>query len=138
MENEHFYEPSRRIPKSLNECITPYPTVEDLYHWADRLKTLGEVVCAILIIYGIFDIVSASIATGSVDKGYGFITFLTSIIPWVLYVIIAYCAFRILALLLEALAATVQCRVITTKVAVLEANKKADTSSQDVSNTSST
>ena len=137
MENGHFYEPSRRIPKSLNECIAAYPIVEELYHWADRLKTLGEIVCAILIIYGIFDVVSISIATGLVDKGSGFITFLTSIIPWVLYVIIAYGAFRVSALLLEALATTVQCKVIDTKVALFNANKP-DDAAKDTSDISDT
>ena len=137
MENGHFYEPSRRIPKSLNECIAAYPIVEELYHWADRLKTLGEIVCAILIIYGIFDVVSISIATGLVDKGSGFITFLTSIIPWVLYVFIAYGAFRVSALLLEALATTVQCKVIDTKVALFNANKP-DDAAKDTSDISDT
>lgn len=137
MENDHFNEPSRRIPKSLNECLTPYPISEDLYHWADRLRVFGEIACAILIILGIFDIVSVVAAIGTEDKGAGFITFLTSIIPWALYVIIAYATFRTSALLLEALAATVQCKVINTKVTLLEANKNADTS-QDASNTSDT
>lgn len=138
MEKEHFYEPSRRIPKSLNECVAAYPVAEDLYHWADRLKTFGEIVCGILIIYGIFDVVSTSIAVGLVDKGSGFITFLTSIIPWVLYVFIAYCVYRVLSVLLEALATTIQCKVINTKVALYNASQKADDLTQgtpDISDT---
>ena len=135
MENDHFNEPGRRIPKSLNECLTPYPISEDLYHWAERLKLFGEIACGIVIILGIFNIVPLM---EDMKSGADFIALLTAMIPWVLYVIITYSVFRISALLLEALAATLQCRVINTKVALWEAKKKAETSSQKTSDPSAT
>ena len=135
MENDHFNEPGRRIPKSLNECLTPYPISEDLYHWAERLKLFGEIACGIVIILGIFSIVPLM---EDMKSGADFIALLTAMIPWVLYVIITYSVFRISALLLEALAATLQCRVINTKVALWEAKKKAETSSQKTSDPSAT
>ena len=138
MENESFHKTNTSMPKSLNECIVPYPTTENLYHWANRLKTLGEILCIILSILGIFDIISIANTISDMSKEAALITFLSSTIPWALYVFIAYCTFRTLAVLLEALATTVQCKVITTKVALFEANKKAEPSSQDASNTSRT
>ena len=138
MENEHFYETSRRMPKSLDECIAPYPTTENLYRWAGRLKNLGYVLCCILIVCGLFNIASVADSIRAASKDAVISALLPIIIQWAVSVFIVYCIYHVLAVLLEALATTVQCRVITTKVALLEANKKADTSSLDTSNTSNT
>ena len=126
------------MPKSLDECIAPYPTTENLYRWANRLKTLGYILCCIFIVCGLFDVASVADTMRAASKDALISALLPIIIQWAVYVFIVYCIYHVLAVLLEALATTVQCRVINTKVALLEANKKADTSSQDASNTSNT
>ena len=138
MENESYNKTSTNMPKSLDECIAPYPTTENLYCWANRLKNLGYVLCCILIVCALFNAASIADAMRAASKETLFSSLLPVIVQWAVYVFIVYCVYHVLAVLLEALATTVQCRVITTKVALLEANKKAEISSQDASNTSGT
>ena len=138
MENESCNRVSTNMPQSLDECIAPYPTTVNLYRWADRLKNLGYVLCCILIVCGLFNAASIADTMRAASKEAVFSALLPVIIQWAVYVFIVYCIYHVLAVLLEALATTVQCKVITTKVALYNANQKADDLTQgtpDIPNT---
>jgi hypothetical protein len=130
MENQPSQTINARMPRSLNECIAPYPTTENLYRWANRLKILGEVLCGIIIILGFFNLASIIDTLSELPKEDAFSIVLVPTIIYVLSGFVALCIFHVLSVLLEALATTVQCRVIATKVALFEANQKIKTSDE--------
>lgn len=133
MENESYNKTRTNMPKSLDECIVPYPTTENLYRWAERLKSLGYVLCCILIVCGLFNAASIADTMRAASKEAVFNALLPIIIQWAIYVFIVYCVYHVLAVLFEALATTVQCKVITTKVALYNANQKTDDLTQGAS-----
>lgn len=82
----------------------------------------------IIIILGILNLVSIVGTLGELPKEDIFPTVLIPTIIYVLSGFVASCIFHVLAVLLEALGTTVQCRVITTKVTLFEAKQKTNIS----------
>lgn len=118
---------SKRIPKTLEECVQSDATVTNLHIWAERLESWGAVLCAVLIIIGVISTIIATVNMADVNEDLIFSTCLTSIITWGLYAFIEYCVYHVLALLISALASITQNTIISANVALLNADQNPET-----------
>ncbi len=115
------------IPKTLEECLVVDDTANEIEKWAILVKKIGFWILIGMAVIGFFT--SYSIATINEynyfgDVGINFTLFLTSIITWSVYIIIEYCIYNIIYVLLKSLASIVQNKRTMTSVAVYRADKE--------------
>lgn len=127
---------TRKIPKTLNECVESDKTSSMLMSWAKRVRRWGLVLLWLIGIFGIIDSISAGASTfldsaiSSVFDGGGSSIFSTvmsvisSLFSYALYIFIAYCVYTIIALILEGFASIVQNTAITANLALYNTKAK--------------
>ena len=126
MENMFSNKNSKRIPKSLNECVVSNATVDNLHLWAERLENWGNILLVILIIIGIVTTVSETLQMYELNEELTLVTCITSLLSWGLYAFLTYCATHAIALLISALANITQNTLVSANVALYEAAKNSN------------
>lgn len=114
-------------PTCIEDCTNQDKVTVNLWTWAHRLEVLGQVLLALIIIGGLFISFSNAYAISSALEGAGKFSakiFFTSIISYVIYAIVEYCAYHVLALLVGSLARIVQSNRTMARLAELEARNK--------------
>lgn len=98
---------------TVEECTRRDKVADNLWAWADRLESLGVVLCLLLLVGGL--IVSwqsaqaaVRVTSWGVKAEFDWGTFLWSLVSWMLYAFIGYCSCHSLALLVGALAGIYQ------------------------------
>jgi hypothetical protein len=118
----------KKIPQSIDECResgASDPTVCNLHLWAERLERWGRYVFGIMIVLGIISTIEAGISAAySSADDLILPAVLSSLICWVIYALIEYCAYHAIALLISALASITQYSLITANVALYQAAKE--------------
>lgn len=117
----------RYPPKSVQDCFRPDNLSQTLWGWAQNIENGGRVVFLILIICGLFVVITTGTNTYDeleyADNGM-FLTFLAVLVvvlQWGLYSFVEYCAYHALSLLMGALASIVQSNRITSDLVAYNA-----------------
>ena len=113
----------KKIPQKLSDCTQTDNTADNLYTWAETLARLGSFLLVALIIVGVLSTITDAAAIAEVDEDLIFSTVLTSIAKWGIYAFIEFCVYRVLALLISALATITQNTVVSANVALYKAHK---------------
>ena len=108
------------VPKTLDECVIPDKTSENLHLWAQRLEKWGLILFWIILAGGIIP------AFSIITKGEDFYLFITEVLDTIVYAFIEYCIYHALSLLISSLASIVKHTKITAKTALYMASKNAD------------
>ena len=114
----------KKVPKSLKECYATDNVSSNLWSWSEWLEVWGGRVLVILIIIGIISTIGQAIQVADIDEDLVFITVITSMITWILYAFIEYCAYHVLSLLIASLATIVLNTRITANVAIYNVAKE--------------
>lgn len=113
----------KQIPRTLEDC-TKDETASKVQKWADRMEDWGAILCFLLVVIGLL---MAFLSAGTVEKvsddSYA-LTFFLTFLPWCVYAVIAHFAFRIAAVLLEALASITLNTAVSANLALYEATQK--------------
>ena len=115
-------QPTKPIPRSLQECTYPNEAAYNLYAWAERLKAWGQKLLYVLLVIGLISSIIDAVNIAEVNEDQAFTVFLASAFSWALYAIIEFCAFHVLALLVNALATITQNTAVTANVALYESS----------------
>jgi len=133
----------KRVPKNFKECYTTDPVSENLWSWSERLERWGALICFIMVIVGIVEILTNAIEASnlldelnirtddlrraSIEYGVELKTpveeAMDTMILWVFYCFLEYCAYHVIALLVGSLASIVQHNKITANIALYNAAK---------------
>ena len=115
-----------RIPNSLEDCTHTGSVVSNLYYYAQTLEKWGKRLLFVLVFIGAIS--TAAEVIGLIDNNEDAIipTLIASVFSWTIYAIIEYAAYRVLAMLIRALARITENTEITANVALWQASKKAD------------
>ncbi len=114
----------KKVPKSLNECLTADPVSNNLWTWCQRIENYGKILFWILVVGGII-VAIATVYTGPMDENGPL--FFQSIIQWGIYAFLEYCTYHVLALLIGALASIVQNTKVHTDIVLYNSVYGADT-----------
>ena len=113
----------RYPPKSIQDCLRTDNLSQTLWEWAQNIENGGRVVCLILVVCGLFVMMTTGVSKYDeleyVDNG-GLLTFLAVLsvtLQWGLYSFVEYCVYHALSLLMGALASVVQSNRITSDLA---------------------
>jgi len=104
------------IPKSLEECVVPDKTSQNLYSWAQRLEKWGMILFWVILAAGIIP------ALLSISKGQDFSIFVAQVLDTIIYAFIEYCVYHVLSLLISSLASIVKNTKITAKTTLYTAS----------------
>lgn len=96
-------------PKSLDDCTRSDKVTDNLWIWASRIETFGEILLVIIVIYGIISAIVASVADmHATNSGFPVGTFILRLLSGALWAFIEYCAYHVIALLVASLASIVE------------------------------
>lgn len=118
----------RYSPKSVQDCLRPDDLSQTLWRWAQNIENGGRIIFLILIICGLFVVVTTGTSTYDklkYDDNGMFLTFLAVLVvvlQWGLYSFVEYCVYHALSLLMGALASIVQSNRITSDLAAYNAS----------------
>ncbi len=114
----------KKIPKSLKDCYVTDAVSYKLWYWSDWLEVWGGRVLIALIVIGIISIIAQAVQIADINEDLVFITVISSLVKWAIYVFIEYCAYNVLSLLIASLATIVQNTRITANVAIYNTAKE--------------
>lgn len=121
----------RYPPKSIQDCLRTDNLSQTLWEWAQNIENWGRVVCLILVVCGLFVMMTTGVSKYDeleyVDNG-GLLTFLAVLsvtLQWGLYSFAEYCVYHALSLLMGALASIVQNNRISSDLALYHATLSA-------------
>ena len=112
---------TKPIPKTLSECTKPDPTASNLHIWAERLERWGQILFWFFVVAGIILSIAAFFTEGYYDETAGLAALISTALNWALSAFIEYCAYHVLALLIDSLACIVQNTNISVNVALYTA-----------------
>jgi len=114
----------KKVPETFEECYQTDAVSNNLWNWAGWLETWGKRLLIFLIIFGVFASIKVAIEFADVDEELAVYNCINSIVQWLLYAFLEYCAYHVLALLISALASIVQNSKISADVALYNAAKQ--------------
>lgn len=101
----------RNRQQDIDRCVRPDEVSEDLWIWAGRLRTIGNILTCIIIVCGIiFSITSAFITKEASTfytystKSFSWTIFFTTLVTYAISAVAAYFTLRIASLGIDALA----------------------------------
>ena len=100
-------------PKSISDCVKMDPLSQNLWHWASRLETLGKIFFWGIVFFGMLETI-AILSDAAPDKRFSLL--LSQLIKFFLFAFCEFCLFRVLALLIGALASITQNTKATAKL----------------------
>lgn len=96
-------------PKSLEDCTKTDKVTDNLWIWASRIETFGEILLVLIVLYGIISAIVASVSDmHATNSGFPVGTFLLRLLTGALWAFIEYCAYHVIALLVGSLASIVE------------------------------
>lgn len=111
------------IPKSIEKCFRKDKFSRTLWFWGKRIEKLGKILFFILIIKGVFLAVSTSILkTRYFGYQFNYLNFFGVLLNYLIYVLIEYCAYHALTLLICSLACIVRYMNISVRMALLNSS----------------
>ena len=111
------------IPRTLEDC-TKSNAASKVQKWASRMEDWGAVVCFLLVIIGLLMAFLSAGITADVEGNTAAFTFFLTFLPWCIGAVIAHFAFRLAAVLLEALASITLDTAVSANIALYKAAQK--------------
>lgn len=127
---------SRNTPKTLEDCTKAEQFSNELWFWSERIATWGRYLMIALCIIGIISAIAAGSETAEwlgESSSHGkttmvdvFISAITALLPWGIYVVIEYIVCKMLSLMIGAAAAITQNTAVAANVALYTAAKDSE------------
>lgn len=116
MFEDSMNEPS---PKTIEDCTVPDKLTQSLWSWAKNLEKYGAMILALILIGGIITAFSnaKSVADYTGEQEFSTALFLASFFNTIIYAVLEYLVYHVLALLVASLAWIVQSTRTTARLA---------------------
>ncbi len=120
-------ETEREAPESIEECCKIDETTKSLLKWKNNVEKWGSIMLGLIILAGffisIFNGIFSAETTAEGGNIFGAVSFLSTLLMWIVYAIIEYWVYSTVALVIEALASIVYSNRITANVSLYTAKK---------------
>lgn len=119
------------VPTTFKECYQEDSVSRGLWSWCETIEKLGNILFYLIIVCGLITSFMGSNTKridyyGDVESEFNFVLFLTSMIVWVIYAVLAHVAKDLSVLMISSLATMVQNTTVTAKVALYNASKNGE------------
>ncbi len=106
-------------PRTVEDCTAPDSLTRTLWNWAKNLEKYGAMLLVFILVSGIISAWSNAKNTADIMGGNGFSAalFLSSFLNTIIYAILEYLVYHVLALLVASLARIVQSTRTTARLA---------------------